>query len=118
MLDSGSHGKVVIPVMEVLASASIMGLVRPVGHGAGLGVWLAAVAWIVGASMLGTVACLRYRSRNPGEPQQQRDDGDDDGGSRRPTPPPSPPIGPVSWPDFERDFAEYCASRKRAAHRD
>lgn len=117
MCDYPARGKVVIPVMAALISASIMGLVRPVEHGAGLGVWLAAVAWIVGASMLGTVACLRYRSRSSSEPQP-RDDGEDDGGLRRPTPPPSPPIGPVSWPDFERDFAEYCASRKRPAHRD
>jgi hypothetical protein len=38
---------------------------------------------------------------------------DDDGrGWRRPGPPPLPPEPHVSWPDFERQFAEHVAAMR------
>lgn len=54
-----------------------------------------------------------------------RRDGDDDadgesdggggGGRRRPPPPEAPPgTGPVDWPEFERQFAEFVAYGRRA----
>ena len=38
------------------------------------------------------------------------------GGRRRPPPPESPPgSGPIDWPEFERQFAEFAARRPRPA---
>ncbi len=102
--------------MGVLISASIIGLVHAVPRSAGIGAWIAPAVWVAGASAVGTIAFLRRRGKGTRGPHP--DDGEDDGGSRRPKTPPSPPSGPVSWPDFERDFAEYCARHKRTAHRE
>ncbi len=102
--------------MEPFISAFVMGLAPAAHRGVGVVAWLVPAVWVAGASVIGTILALRWRGRGSGE--SPHDDGEDDGGSRRPRPTPSPPSGPVSWPDFERDFAEYCARQKRAAHRD
>lgn len=81
---------------------------------------LAAAAWLPTAVAFATVAlgialawvCSAMARRHPPD-----DDASDDGpgGSRRPPPRPPLPTGPVSWPEFERQFAAYverCGPRR------
>jgi hypothetical protein len=73
----------------------------------------AAVVWLPTAIAFTTVAlgiglarvCTAMARRRPPDDDSASDDGP--GGSRRPTPRPPLPTGPVSWPEFEQQFAAY-----------
>src|SRR3954453_22242295 len=58
------------------------------------------------------------QSRDPGPDADGPDDSEGGGGARRRWPPPPPRIGPVSWQEFERQFAAYGDGRGRALARD
>ncbi len=74
---------------------------------------LAAIVWLPTAIAFATVAlgigiawvCSAMARRRPPDDDSASDDGP--GGSRRPPPRPPLPTGPVSWPEFERQFAAY-----------
>jgi hypothetical protein len=70
-------------------------------------VWLpTAVAFAIMALALGLAwVCSAMARRGPPDDDSSSDDGP--GGSRRPNPRPPLPTGPVSWPEFERQFAAY-----------
>ena len=66
---------------------------------------LTAVATLVGVQVIAGVLIWVFFIANVG-----RDDdpgSDDDDGPGRGRRPPTPPEPPVSWPDFERQFAEH-----------
>jgi hypothetical protein len=55
-------------------------------------------------------SCRRPGRDGPDDSDPGPDDGGGGGGRRRPRRP--PPAGPVSWAEFERQFAAYVASRE------
>jgi hypothetical protein len=76
-----------------------------------------ATAWVpaavgVGVTVLVLLAIwLRY-ARSARDGPDEADGSDDEGGLRVGLPPRRPPpAGPVCWPEFEREFAEYVARR-------
>jgi hypothetical protein len=79
-----------------------------------------AAAWVttvVGLALAGGLfgILLIWILCDPGGPGGDEPDSDSDGGSRRRRPRRPPPVGPVSWRDFERQFAAYvesCASER------
>jgi hypothetical protein len=74
--------------------------------------WLpVALACAVPLAVLGLVWLRRAWSR--GEPDEDSDSDGGPGGPRRPDPEGPLPSGPVSWPDFEREFAAYAERRTR-----
>jgi hypothetical protein len=82
----------------------------------GTAVW--AVAGAAGGVELVLVALfwLMIRRRNSGPSDPGPGDGGGGGGLRKGDRPKSPsPVGPVCWPEFERQFAEYVAARDRTA---
>jgi hypothetical protein len=81
------------------------------------------VPTVVGLALAGGLSgiLLIWVFSDPGGPDTDEPDSDSDGGSgrrrpRRPRRP--PPVGPVSWPDFERQFAAYVERRARTGERD
>ena len=83
---------------------------------------LAAIEWLPTAIALATLAlgiaiavlCTAISARRGPDDDSASDDGP--GGLRRPPPRPPLPTGPVSWPDFEREFAAYVEhGRPRSA---
>jgi hypothetical protein len=71
--------------------------------------WVTAVV-VAGAVLVVLMIVVVTWRAEPGGPD------DSDGGGGGGGPPPPPP-GPVSWPDFERDFADYVAAAERRSHR-
>jgi len=79
----------------------------------------AAVAWIPTAVVLATPLlvlaavwlCVGVGRRPGGDDAPGSDDGP--GGSRVRPPDPPLPTGPVSWPEFERQFAAYVRHEAR-----
>jgi hypothetical protein len=74
-----------------------------------------AAAWVpamVGLALAGGLLgiLLIWIRSDPGGPDGDEPDSGSDGGSRRRRPRRPPPDGPVSWPDFERQFAAYVES--------
>ena len=73
------------------------------------------VAWLPAALAVATpllvLAVLWLRGGSPGwrgpDDDSDSDSGDGPGGSKRRPPRPTLPTGPVSWPEFERQFAAY-----------
>jgi hypothetical protein len=83
---------------------------------AGTSTWAPAVATI-GLAVL-VLLLIAWACTGPSGPDDaEGSDGSDPGsgggggGPRRPRRP--PPVGPVSWTDFERDFAAYVAGQVR-----
>jgi hypothetical protein len=83
---------------------------------------LAAIVWLPTAIAFATVAlgiaiallCSAMSGRKRPDDDSSSDDGP--GGSRRPPPRPPLPTGPVSWTEFEREFAAYVEhGRPRSA---
>jgi hypothetical protein len=75
-----------------------------------------AATWVptaVGVALAGAlIALMAWVHRDPG-PDADEPDSDSGGGGwgrRRPRRP--PPVGPVSWQDFERQFAAYVENRR------
>jgi hypothetical protein len=82
--------------------------------GTAAAVWLPTLVGLaVPALVLGALWLRGAMQRRRGSDE---DSGSDDGagGTRRPRPSPTLPTGPVSWPEFERQFAAYAA---RVEHR-
>ena len=82
-----------------------------------------AAAWVttvVGLALAGGLVglLLIWVLCDPGGPEGDEPDSDSDGGSRRRRPRRPPPVGPVSWQDFERQFAAYVESRAGAGEGD
>ncbi len=78
--------------------------------------WLpVAVTGAFGVLLLG--AWLRGTGRGGADDTDgESEGGGGGGGRRRPPPPETPPgSGPVDWPEFERQFAEFAARRPRPA---
>ena len=79
----------------------------------------AAVAWLPTAFVLATplfvIAAVWLCIGLGRRPRDDDDPGSDDGpgGSRVRPPDPPPPTGPVSWPEFERQFAAYVRREAR-----
>ena len=81
--------------------------------GAATAVWLPTIVGLaVPLLVLGALGLHAAARRRRGSDE---DPGSDDGpgGTRRPRPTPTLPTGPVSWPDFEREFAAYAARVER-----
>jgi hypothetical protein len=81
--------------------------------GTAAAVWLPTIAGMaVPLLVLGALWLRGAARRHRGSDE---DPGSDDGpgGTRRPPPAPTLPTGPVSWPDFEREFAAYAARVER-----
>jgi hypothetical protein len=79
--------------------------------------WMLVLA-LVCTGLLTALAAAVRRAARPGNGPRTEDDGGGGGGSvrRRPEPPqgPSNEGEPPWWPQFERDFATYCAGRQPA----
>lgn len=80
----------------------------------------AAVAVVVLSVLLGTVVLIVWSRRDGSDGDWDQDPGGGPGGGG---PPDAPgPAGPICWPEFERQFAEYvagagCRRDKSPAHR-
>jgi hypothetical protein len=80
---------------------------------------VAAAWWIAPAITtlllaLPVLAIWRLERRRPGAGFRPAEAEDDPGAGEGPAvPPPMAPGGPVSWDDFERQFAEYVARSSR-----
>jgi hypothetical protein len=73
---------------------------------------LGRIALIVGVQVFVVVlVCLSIALGGRGRDDPGSDD-DDGRGRPRPEPPPPPSEPPVSWPDFERQFAEHVQARR------
>ena len=72
--------------------------------------WLPTAIGVGSALLLLLLACrLGGDGRGPGP--DENDPGSDEGGGPRRPPPPPPPAGPVSWAEFEREFAALVAAQ-------
>ena len=81
-------------------------------------VWIPVAIGLATAVVVMLVIWLRREiTKRHGPDESDESDGGGGGGRRRPPQGP-PPAGPVSWPDFEREFADYvraCSSAPTGA---
>ena len=81
--------------------------------GAAAAVWLPTIVGLaVPLLVLGALWALGAARRRRGSDEGPGSD-DGPGGTRPPRPTPTLPTAPVSWPDFEREFAAYAARVER-----
>jgi hypothetical protein len=79
--------------------------------------WLPAVVAAAASLLLLVGVLLAGIGRRGGEddPDGESDGGGGGGGRRRPPPPEAPRgTGPVDWPEFERQFADFVARGRQA----
>jgi hypothetical protein len=90
--------------MEIIALTVVYLAVD--GHGLETALAVFAVLFAI-PLLAGALVCL-WVALDLGGNDDPGSDGDGPGRGRRPPPPaPLPPESPVSWPDFERQFAEH-----------
>ena len=77
-------------------------------------VWLPPAVGLTTPAVVYLIIWLRSEiAKRRGSDESDGSDGGGGGGSRRPPPP--PPAGPVSWPEFERQFPDYVRARSSAS---
>jgi hypothetical protein len=81
--------------------------------GAAAAVWLPTIVGLAVPLLVLGALWLQGAARRRRGPDEDPDSDDGPGGARRPRPTPTLPTGPVSWPDFEREFAVYAARVER-----
>jgi len=75
--------------------------------GSAVAVWLPTAVALVTAMLLICLACVWTARANRWRPDDDSESDEGGGSARRPPPNPPLPTGPVSWPEFERQFAAY-----------
>jgi hypothetical protein len=81
--------------------------------GTAAAVWLPTIVGLAVPLLVLGALWVRGAARRRRGPDEDPGSDDGPGGTRRPRPTPTLPTGPVSWPDFERDFAAYAARVER-----
>ena len=89
--------------MDIVALLTLLYLVVS-GHGVETA--LVSFGVIVAIHLVAGLLICVWFALDPGDNDDSGSDDDGPGWGRRP-PPPHPPEPPVSWPDFERQFAEH-----------
>ena len=76
-------------------------------------VWLPTLAGLAVPLLVLGALWLRGAARRRRGSDEDPGSDDGPGGTRRPRPTPTLPTGPVSWPEFERQFAAYAGRVER-----
>ena len=90
--------------MELIALFTLLYLVA---GGDGVDAALVSFGVILAIHLLAGLLLCVWVALGLGESDDPGSDEDGPGWGRRPPPPPPPEQPPVSWPDFERQFAEH-----------